>query len=167
MTRGESRAIIITQDGIDVVIDVEGPGGGHLSTIDSPNGRHGDEPVEILSAADGIHEIVVRSLEPNVPARRYQVAVTAWRDVAAPRRWLADRAAARAAATAWLRERAGPIRLEADQITGAGLKRFDALARTTRVIGLGEATHGSRQIADLRLALTRRLVERGGVRLIA
>jgi erythromycin esterase len=50
---------------------------------------------------------------------------------------------------------------------GASLAPFDALAAEARIVGLGEATHGSRELNDLRLALVKRLVERHGYRLIA
>ena len=35
------------------------------------------------------------------------------------------------------------------------------------MIGIGEATHGSREFGDLRLSLTRRLIERNGYRVVA
>jgi erythromycin esterase len=168
---GESCDVVVTQDGVDVVLELFSPEGERLASVDSPNGRKGDEPLEIVAGAAGSYEILVRPIDQRGPPGRYRIAVTAWRDAQATAIWLAQRAAVRAEAIAWLRARAGRVRLGdargAPSIEGPGLAQFDRLARRSRVLGLGEATHGSRQLADVRLALTRRLVERHGVRLIA
>jgi erythromycin esterase len=108
----------------------------------------------------------VRPFDGNEPAGAYRIAVTAWRDEPATRIWLAERAAARQAAASWLKARAGALRHREDTVDGPGLERFDRLAAQARVLGLGEATHGSREIGDVRLTLTRRLVERHNVRVI-
>ena len=39
---------------------------------------------------------------------------------------------------------------------------LDELSRRVRVLGIGEATRGSRKFGDVRLAITQRLVERFG-----
>jgi len=165
LARGESCAIVVTQLGVDVVVEAFGPDGGKLATVDSPNGREGDEPVEIIATTAGTYRIDVHALEP-AQTGRYTIALVERRDVARTRTVLAERARAREAATAWLRARSGAITLHDAQVDGAGLDRFDAVAKQARIVGIGEATHGSRQFADIRLALTRRLVERHGVRVI-
>ena len=73
---------------------------------------------------------------------------------------------ARQEAASWLKARAGALQHHEDTFDGPGLERFDRLAAQSRVLGLGEATHGSREIGDARLTLTRRLVERHNVRVI-
>ena len=163
--RGASCEVVVTQDGVDVVVEVIDPTGARIASVDSPNGRHGDEPVELFAIAGGDYQLVVRSIDRGEPAGRYAIKL-ARRDEAATRRLLDERARARSAAAAWLGSRAGPIRLAEARVEGPGLERFDALARRSRVVGLGEATHGSRQFGDLRLALTRRAIERHGVRLV-
>jgi erythromycin esterase len=44
---------------------------------------------------------------------------------------------------------------------------MDELAERVRVLGIGEATHGSRELNDLRFSLTRYLIERHGFRVVA
>ena len=166
LERGASRDIVVTQDGVDVVVELIGPDGTLVRRVDSPNGRHGDERLELVAQAEGTYVVVVRPLERGEPGGAYRIAIVAARDPMATAAWLAARAKVRAEAAAWLRTRAGAIAIDGTAARGSGLDRFDRLARRARVVGLGEATHGSRQHADLRLALTRRLVERHGVRVI-
>ena len=164
LRRAESIELVVTQVGIDVVVEAFGPDGKLVASVDSPNGNHGDESLELIAATDGNHRLVVRSLEPGAPAGQYRIAVIARRDVAATQARVAERARARADAASWFAARAGAIGAD---FAGPGIARFEALAKHARVIGLGEATHGSRQLADLRVSLVRRLVERHGTRAIA
>src|SRR5262249_4495781 len=151
--------------GVDVVVETFGADGARLAAVDSPNGKEGDEPVEIIAQSDGDYRLQVRALEPK-DTGRYTIAVAAHRDVAGTRAVLEERGRARSAATDWLRARSGTITLQGVVVEGPGLARFDALAARTRIVGLGEATHGSRQFGDMRLALTRRLIDQQGARVV-
>jgi len=164
LRQGESAAIVVTQQGVDVVVETFAPDGARLATVDSPNGREGDEPTEIVAARAGEYHVVVRALEPKASGH-YTLAVTI-RDAAQTRTVLAERERERGDAAAWLRARSGPITLRDASVDGAGLARFDALWAQARIVGLGEATHGSRQFGDMRLALTLRAIERSGVRVV-
>jgi len=164
LASGESAAIVVTQQGVDVVVETFAPDGARLATVDSPNGREGDEPTEIVAPRAGEYHVVVRALEPKASGH-YTLAVI-FRDAAQTRAVLDERARARTAATEWLRARSGPITLRDAAVDGAGLARFDALWASARIVGLGEATHGSRQFGDMRLALTLRAIERHGVRVV-
>jgi erythromycin esterase len=165
MKRGESRELVVTQRGVDVVVEGFAPDGARLVSVDSPNGTEGDEPVEVFAASDGEYQLVVRALEPK-QSGRYTLTVRAMHDAAATRAVHDARERARGAAVEWLRPRAGAIQLRDSTIAGPGLTRFDLLAKRGRIVGLGEATHGSRQFGDVRLALTLRLIEQHGVRVI-
>ena len=162
---GESAAIVVTQQGVDVFVETFAPDGARLATIDSPNGREGDEPAEIVATRAGAYHVVVRALEAKASGN-YTLAITV-RDAAQTRAVLAQRERDRREAAAWLRARSGPITLHDDAtIDGAGLARFDALWSAARIVGLGEATHGSRQFGDTRLALTLRAIQQHGVRVV-
>lgn len=165
MKPDESCELVVTQQGVDVVVEGFGPDGARLVTVDSPNGREGDEPAELIAARDGDYVLVIRALDPK-ESGRYTLTVKARRDAASTRVLLAERARGRAAAADWLRARAGAFELRDAAIAGPGLERFDLLAKRARIVGLGEASHGSRQFGDLRLALTRRLIEQHGARVI-
>jgi erythromycin esterase len=162
---GESADLAVLQEGIDVVVDVIAPDGTRLDTIDSPNGRQGDEPVSLFASVTGAYQLHVRPIAANEPAARITIRVVALRDVAETRALLAERRRAREEAAAWLRRQDAPI--PADVATAPSFAPFDTLAANARVIGLGEATHGSREFNDFRLAAVQRLVARHGYRLIA
>lgn len=165
--RGESAEIVVLQMGIDVVVDVTSPGGKLLGSFDSPNGRNGDEVVEIIAQEKGIYIIQVRSIDAREPAGKYRLEVKHLRDAAATRQMLAARRAARESAVRWLRERSlalpssGAFPLTGDR------RPLDDLVSRVRVLGIGEATHGSREFGDLRISLIRYLVERHDYRVIA
>lgn len=166
LRRGESAEVTVTQQGIDLVLELFAPGGQRIASADGPTGREGDEQLVLVGDQDGAYEILVRPFDQNEPAGAYRIAVTAWRGALETRIWQAERAVERQSASDWLRARAGALQRREGAIEGAGLERFDRLAAQSRVLGLGEATHGSRELGDVRLALTRRLVERNNVRVI-
>lgn len=162
---GESADLAVLQDGVDVAVDAFAPNGALLDSVDSPNGRQGDEPVSLFAARGGRYRLHIRPISASEPAGRITIRVVSLRDVIQTRQLLAERRAARLEAAAWLRRQDVP--LPADPATAASLAPFDGLAENARVIGLGEATHGSREFNDFRLALVQRLVRRHGYRLIA
>ena len=159
LRRGESVALVVEQRGVDVVVEVRSSRDSVLQSVDSPNGRQGPEPVEIISSQGGTYTVLVRPFDANEPVGRYALDVTAWRDAAATRALLTARRLARDSAAAWLRARAAPL--------DSALAPLDRLARRASVIGLGEATHGSREFGDARLTLTRHLVEQMQYRIVA
>jgi CubicO group peptidase (beta-lactamase class C family) len=55
--------VTVDQQGIDVLVRILGPGGEELVTVDSPNGRWGLEPVQLISSASGRHVIEVEPLQ--------------------------------------------------------------------------------------------------------
>lgn len=167
LRKGESAEIVVLQQGVDLAVDLVAPDGKLVTTVDSPNGRDGPEPVSIQAEAAGRYAIRVRPLAPSEPAGRYRLTVTELRNAAATRRWLANRRQVRQRAVDWLRARSIAVPPVPEIGAQTPMAPFDELAGRARVIGLGEATHGSRELADLRLALTQRLVERHGYRVIA
>ena len=160
---GMSVLLSVQQLGIDVVVEVRAPDGTLLQAVDSPTGRTGEERVEIFANRSGAYGVRVRPYDSGEPQGRYRLTVVELRDAQATATLLAARARERDAAAAWLRQRAARL---PDEIAGS-LPPLDELAGHARVIALGEATHGSRELADLRLAVTRYLVQRHRVRLIA
>jgi erythromycin esterase len=151
MQRGESADVVVTQDGVDLVVEVLSPTGVLLEAVDSPNGRKGDEVAEVFARESGTYTIRVRPFDTNEPQGSYRVELREQRNVRATNAVLESRRAARAEATEWLRKH---------------ISDLATLANRARVIGLGEATHGSREFGDVRLALTRQLVEQHGFRVI-
>ena len=166
LSTGESVNLAVTQIGVDLVVEVRAPDGA-LSIFDSPNGRNGDEPVEIIASMPGSYAVRVRPYDGREPLGRYRFQVTAWRDARATREMLHGRGLARDSASRWLAARSAVIPANAIVPVDGPLPPLDALASRARVIGIGEANHGSREFGDLRLSLTRRLIQRNGFRVVA
>lgn len=164
---GESADLAVFQQGIDVVVEAFSPDGAMLDRVDSPNGRHGDEQLSIFADDRGFYRLRIRPISREEPSGRVTVRIAALRGRSETRRLLAQRSRARAEAARWLRLRNASLPLSGVLSTSAPLPPFDELAANARIIGMGEATHGSREFGDLRLSLVRRLVERHGYRLIA
>lgn len=157
LDRGESAAIVVHQQGVDVIVDLRSPSGALLDSIDR-TGKFGDEVAEILASQSGRYGIVVRPYDPSGPAGRYRLVVTAVRSARETRRLIASRAAMRREAARWL----------APHNTGLASRAIvDQLANRARIVGLGEATHGSREFGDVRLELTQYLIAHRGFRAVA
>jgi erythromycin esterase len=164
---GESADLAVLQHGIDVVVEAYGPDGKLLDSVDSPNGREGDEPVSLFATKGGRYRLHVKPISASEPAGKVTFRVVALRNVAQTRQLLERRRHARLEAAGWLRRNDSPLPPTRLVAKAPSLPPFDDMAANARVIGLGEATHGSREFNDLRLALVQRLVERHGYRLIA
>ncbi len=167
LERGESAEVVVHQQGVDVVVDVRNPAGKLLDSIDSPTGRSGDEIVEIIAKESGTYVITVRPFDGNEPAGSYRLEVTALRGSRETAELLRIRREARNAAGQWLRPRSVAIPRSGIFPTNITIPLLDELARRVRVLGLGEATHGSREFGDLRFSLTRYLIARHGFRVVA
>ncbi|HKR07662.1 MAG TPA: erythromycin esterase family protein [Gemmatimonadaceae bacterium] len=164
---GESANLVVTQMGVDVVVEVRNGTGTLVSTIDSPNGRNGPEPVEIVADKGDTYALRVRPFDNNEPAGKYHLEIVALRSAAATSAMMRARRLARDSATAWLARRSAAIPASGRVPSRDALPPLDSLAMQARVVGIGEATHGSREFSDLRLAITRRLVQRNGYRIVA
>jgi CHAT domain-containing protein len=72
--------IVVEQKGIDVAVTAFQPDGQKIIRIDSPNGKHGPEPVLVLASATGDHRIEVKALKPNAAPGRYEIRIESLRE---------------------------------------------------------------------------------------
>jgi erythromycin esterase len=156
----ESAFVTVNQMGIDVVVEVRDAAGQIVAAVDSPNGRNGDEPVLLEPVDKGIFTLRVRPIDAREPAAKYSVRYQWRRDAQAT-------GGARFDAQHWLRERSGAIPASGVVPHAAPVPALDRWLNGVRVVGIGEATHGSRELGDLRLSLTKLLIERYGFRTVA
>ena len=166
LSSGESVDLVVRQQGVDVVVEVKDPGG-TMSSFDSPNGRNGPEAVEIIADRSGVYSLRVRAFDTSEPTGKYHLQLTAWRNPRETAALLRGRELARDSATRWLAARSAPIPASGFVASTGSLAPLDSLAARARVIGLGEATHGSKEFNDFRISATRRLIERNGFRIVA
>ena len=159
--------VIVEQQGIDVVVTALAPDGKAIAEIDSPNGARGPEPLGFAARASGVHRVVVRSFDAAAGEGAYAIRID---ELLSPAAWRARLAAERrreAAVTAWMRERAIPLRSAAAGAPLDDLAPLRSVLRDVRVVGLGEATHGSHEIFTLKHRLIEFLVTQLGFRAIA
>lgn len=159
ISRGEFVQLVVEQQGIDVVVTAFAPDGTKIGEVDSPNGANGPEPVPIAAKVTGNYRIEVRSFEENAKPGQYTVRIAERLTPAQYRKRLAAERARDEAVIAWMRGRAIPV--------AGDLRALEKLFSNVRVVGLGEATHGSREIFELKSDLIRFLVTRMGFTLVA
>jgi erythromycin esterase len=164
---GESAQIEVLQIGADVVIDLLGPNGLLIDSFDGPTGRNGVEQVAFTAKTAGDYLFRVRAFDDSEPEGKFRLTVRNVRTASETKRLLAERVRLRLQAAQWLKPLTRRLTVSS---AGIGLTEADNLrqvAAKVSVVGLGEATHGSREFNDARLAITKELVRRCGFRLIA
>ncbi len=167
LTRGEFVQLVVDQQGIDVVVTVHAPDGTRVAEIDSPNGANGPEPVPVAATVAGRYRIGIRSFDANAQPGKYAIRVE---ERLTPREYskrLAEERARDEAVIAWMRARAVPLRSVEPGTRFDDLRPLEQLFAGVRVIGLGEATHGSHEIFALKHRLIEFLVARMGFTLVA
>jgi CHAT domain-containing protein len=71
LARDQFVDLTVDQQGIDVIVRLDGPDGQRQTEVDSPNGTLGPEPAPVLAGEPGLYRLMVRSLEPQAPPGRY------------------------------------------------------------------------------------------------
>lgn len=159
LNEGDTALFTVTQIGIDLVVDVIDPQGTTVDSVDSPTGRNGEEAVEVHADRGGLYTLRLRPFDENEPAGRFRLRFVSRHDRAATQKRLED-------ARLWLTRRT--MALPADGMSSQ--PEPQELRRSlngVRVLGLGEATHGSREFGDVRMALTKWLIEGLGYSVVA
>jgi erythromycin esterase len=167
LTVGQFLRVIVEQRGIDVVVAAFKPDGTKISEVDSPNGTQGPEPVSIAAETSGDHRIEVRSLEANAAPGRYEIKIEELLSAVQYRARLADERARDEAVITRLRSQPIPLR---DLTAGSGfadLMPLKEILRDVRVVGLGEATHGTREFFQIKHRLLEFLVREMGFTVLA
>lgn len=167
LATGESALIIVKQEGVDVVVDVSAPSGALLDSVDGPTGRYGDEVVEIFAKEKGDYHLRIHAIDDQEPVGKYRVTVREMRSADNTSAILASRQSARNEASKWLAVRSAGLPAFDSVAKQKTLPVLDLLAKKAQVVGLGEATHGSREFGDVRLVLTERLIREHGYRVVA
>jgi erythromycin esterase len=164
---GEFLEVVVDQHGIDVVVTAFGPDGHKITEVDSPNGTQGPEPVSIAAGASGVYHLEVRSLEANAAPGRYAISIDELLSAAQYRMRVADEQARDKVVIAALRSRAIPLRSLTAEGDFGDLLPLKEVLRDVRVVGLGEATHGTREFFQVRHRMLEFLVKEMGYTVLA
>ena len=167
LTAGQYLNVIVDQRGLDVMVIALRPDGTTIREVDSPNGTQGPEPVAVVASTSGMYRFEVRSLEASAAPGRYEIRIEDLLSAEQYQERLAEEAARDAAIVDQLRRQA--IRLES--ITaGSGfedLRPLKEILRGAHVVGLGEATHGTREFFQVRHRMLEFLVKEMGYTVLA
>lgn len=164
---GEFARIVVEQRGIDVIVAAYAPDGSRIVEVDSPNGASGPEPVAVAAARAGTYRIEVRSFDPKAQPGRYEVRIEERLTARQYRQRLASERARDEAVIAWIRRRAIPLATVEPGSGFADLAPLREVLAGVRVVGLGEATHGSHELFRLKHRLIEFLVTQMDFRLVA
>ena len=156
LKKGEASEFTLMQKGSDLVIDVLDPAGKKMKTFDSPNGDFGPELVFIDALKTGNYSIHIYSYTENNPLTdssdansiKINQADYTIQDI---RKLTTDQNKERKSNALkdkmqfanWINTNAQPINSVDAGSTTDDLQIFKAILKDVRIVGLGEATHGS------------------------
>jgi erythromycin esterase len=167
LTNGQFLDAVVHQRGIDVVVRISGPDGAKLAEVDSPNGDQGDEPIELEAKAAGTYRIEVSSLEKDASPGRYEIRINAVLSPEAYASRLAEALRKQRAVISWLKTNAIPLKTVEAGNGFADLQPLKKILKDVRFVGLGEATHGTREFFQVKHRLLEFLVREMGFRVFA
>lgn len=167
LTKGQFLDAAVNQRGIDVMVQVSGPTGTALARIDSPNGDQGDEPVGLEAKTAGTYRMDISSLEKDVKPGRYEIRVNAVFSPEAYAARLAEAIRKQHSVIGWLKTNAIPLKTVEAGNGFADLQPLKKTFQNVRFVGLGEATHGTREFFQVKHRLLEFLVREMGFRVFA
>ncbi|MCI0621022.1 MAG: CHAT domain-containing tetratricopeptide repeat protein [Acidobacteria bacterium] len=83
LNAGQFIEIVVNQQGLDVVVTMNGADGEQLAEVDGPNAMHGPERLAHIAEVTGIYKLVVRPYRDTAPLGRYQLRIEELREAAA------------------------------------------------------------------------------------
>jgi tetratricopeptide (TPR) repeat protein len=145
---GEFVNIVAQQLDVDLEAALLAPDGKTVAHSDLPNGDRGPEPIVAIAASAGEYTLVIRSLDRNAPAGRYELRVAAMREATPEdsRRIAAERLVDEA--TELKRKRTSVSTAASIQKNSEALEYFHSVgdryreALTLKEIGLGRVLTG-------------------------
>ena len=173
--KGGCFECVVQQEGADVVIDILGPSAKKISTFDSPNGDTGPEKVICKPETDGLYKLVVYTESDNdtknTPAEAYAGAyeikgVTILSAVQYRQKMLQEKQY-ESKTIAWLAASAHPLKTVMAGNGYEDLQWLKPVLQNVRIVGMGEATHGTREFFQMKHRMLEFLVKEMGYTVFA
>jgi erythromycin esterase len=180
LTKGGFARINLMQNGVDVMVDAYDPAGQKLKTFDSPNGNAGPERIQIEAKKTGLYRLVVHGFDDptGVPDSLFRLmtennqgryAITSVQILTAGqyREQLKKEKAEEEAVIRLLDAEAIPLK---SVIAGSGfddLQPLKSILSGVQFVGLGEATHGTREFFRMKHRMLEFLVTEMGFTVFA
>jgi erythromycin esterase len=140
-----------------------------LAEIDSPNGVEGDEPIALEAKNAGTYRLEVLPNEDggDTASGRYEIRINEILSTDTYAQRLAEQKRTQASVVAWLRENAVPLKTVEAGNGFDDLQPLKRVLRDVRFVGLGEATHGTREFFQFKHRVVEFLVREMGFRVFA
>ena len=166
---GQFLDAAVNQRGVDLIVRVFAPDGKLIAEIDSPNGSQGDEPIALEAKIGGKYRIEVSPLEQTGDGSqgRYEIRVNELVSADAYAKRLVDLKLKQQAVIARIKENAVPIKTVEAGNGFADLLPLKRIFKDVRFVGLGEATHGTREFFQFKHRMLEFLVKEMGFRVFA
>jgi erythromycin esterase len=164
---GQFFDAVVNQRGIDVVVKIFAPDGNKIAEIDSPNGSQGDEPIALEAKIAGTYRIEIAALEKDAKPGRYEIRINEIVSADAYAKRLEEKRRKRQIVIAWLKENAIPLKSVEAGNGFADLQPLKKIFKDARFVGLGEATHGTREFFQFKHRMLEFLVKEMGFRVFA
>lgn len=167
LSKGQFLGATVNQQGIDVLVRIFEPDGAKVAEIDSPNGNQGDEPIALEAKNTGLYRIDVRSFEKEAKPGRYEIRINELLSAQAYATRVAETLRKQKAVIGWLKTNAIPLKTVEAGTDFTDLQPLKKTFQDVRFVGLGEATHGTREFFQVKHRLLEFLVRELGFRVFA
>lgn len=167
------------QKGVDLAIDVLTPTGNKLKTFDSPNGARGPEAVGFDAVAAGTYKIIVYPLiEPGIPDSllakykeenqgEYSIQDIKILTQQQRQKMLALDKKEQQQFIDWISSNAHPLKSVSAGSGFEDLQWLKPVLQNVNYVGLGEATHGTREFFQMKHRMLEFLVKEMGFTIFA
>lgn len=162
----------LVQMGKDLAIDLISPSGKNLQTFDSPNGENGNEPISFEAGEQGNYKLVVSSLEQVEHANNkrdaaerptnYQIKDIVILTAAENAKKKAKEKEVQQAGINWIEKNAHPIKSITPGSNFQDLQWMKPVLENVKYVGLGEATHGTKDFFQFKHRMLEFLVKEMG-----
>ncbi|WP_420151006.1 erythromycin esterase family protein [Spirosoma sp.] len=161
------QGVTLNQRGIDVVVRLFGPNESNVFEVDSPNGDQGDEPIAFQAKSTATYRLEISSLEKDAQPGRYEIKNDEMLSAQTYAVQAAQPLRKQQAVIGWLKENAIPLKTVEAGSDFADLQPLKQTLENIRYIGLGEATHGTREFFQVKHRLLEFLVREMNYRVFA
>jgi erythromycin esterase len=164
---GEYLDATVDQRGIDVIVRVFAPDGTRIAEVDSPNGSNGPEPIAFAVKKSGFYRVEVAALDKEAPLGKYEIQINKILTTAEYTERLAKERAVSDAVVKWFASNAVPLKTVEAGNGFADMQPLKRILRDARFVGLGEATHGTREFFQFKHRMVEFPVKETGYRVFA
>lgn len=168
--KGEFIELIINQKGIDLAITVSSSAEKEKSEFDSPNGLNGPELVSFESKFNSNYSILVKPLSDsinNAKSGKYSINYLKRTSTADYQKLLKQRKDEENEFVSWLKTNAIKLNSVKAETAFEDLKPLTEILTNKKVVGLGEASHGTKEFFQMKHRMLEFLVKEMGFNVFA